>query len=168
MTNLLEWLQATGIATFVRESPSIFAYTLVLSLHAMGLAIVVGVNTAIALRLLGIAASIPVAPLIKLFPVMYVGFTVNAISGSLLFMASATTMGTSVMFLSKMIFVVLGFISMELLRANVFSEEAVLEKGSLPPKAKLFAMFSIACWGAAIVSGRLTAYPSFVSSLLGL
>jgi hypothetical protein len=167
MTQLLEWLQSTGIATFVRESPSIFAYTLVLSLHAMGLAIVVGVNTAIALRLLGVASSIPLAPLLKLFPVMYVGFTINAISGSLLFMASATTKGTSAVFATKMVFVILGFISIELLRANVFSHGDVLEGGSLPPRAKLFATFSLVCWGVALVSGRLTAYPNFVSSLLG-
>lgn len=168
MTDLLQWLEATAVATFVRESPSLLGYTFVLSMHAAGLAIVVGVNTAISLRLLGVAPSIPVAPLGKLFPVMYTGFTINAISGTLLFMASATTMGASVMFLSKMVFVVLGFIGIELLRANVFSQVVELEKGSLPPKAKLFASFSLVAWGAAIISGRLTAYPNFVSSLLGL
>jgi hypothetical protein len=166
--DLLQWLEATSIATFVRESPSLAGYTLVLSMHAAGLAVVVGVNTAISLRLLGFAPSIPAAPLAKLFPVMYVGFTINAISGSMLFLASATNMGTSVMFLSKMIFVVLGFISIELLRAKVFSQGAVLESGALPPGAKLFATFSLVAWGGAIVSGRLTAYPNFVSTLLGL
>ena len=168
MLNLLQWLEGTGIATFVRESPSLLGYTAVLSLHAMGLAIVVGVNTAISLRLLGVAKSIPVAPLLTLFPVMYVGFTINAISGSMLFLASATTMGQSVMFISKMIFVVLGFISIELLRAKVFSDQPLLEQGSLPPKAKLFATFSIVCWAGAMVSGRLTAYPNFVKTLLGI
>jgi hypothetical protein len=168
MTDLFQWLEATAAATFVRESPSLLGYTFVLSMHAAGLAIVVGVNTAISLRLLGVAASMPVAPLGKLFPVMYTGFTINAISGTLLFMASATTMGASIMFLSKMVFVVLGFISIELLRAKVFSQGADLEKGSLPSKAKLFASFSLVAWGAAIISGRLTAYPNFVSSLLGL
>jgi hypothetical protein len=165
--DLLQWLEATSIATFVRESPSLAGYTLVLSLHAAGLAIVVGVNTAISLRLLGFAPSIPAAPLGKLFPVMYAGFTINAISGSLLFLASATTMGSSVMFISKMIFVVLGFISIELLRAKVFSQGALLEQGSLPPRAKLLATFSLVAWGGAIISGRLTAYPNFVATLLG-
>jgi hypothetical protein len=54
---------------------------LVLSLHAMGLAVVVGFSSAIALRLLGVARSIPLAPLGGLFPVMYAGFWVNALSG---------------------------------------------------------------------------------------
>jgi hypothetical protein len=99
---------------------------------------------------------------------MYTGFTINAISGTLLFMASATTMGASVMFITKMVFVVLGFIGIELLRANVFSQAAVLEQGGLPPKAKLFATFSLVAWGGAIIAGRLTAYPNFVKTLLGL
>jgi hypothetical protein len=168
MAGLLQWLETTGVATFVRESPSLLGYTFVLSLHAAGLAIVVGVNSAVALRLLGVASSIPAAPLAKLFPVMYVGFTINAISGTLLFMASATTMAGNMMFILKMVFVVLGFISIELLRAKVFGQGAGLEQGSLPPRTKLFATFSLVAWGLAIVCGRLTAYPNFVRSLLGL
>jgi hypothetical protein len=163
---LLQWFEATAAATFVRESPSLAGYTLVLSLHAMGLAIVVGVNTVIALRLLGVAPSIPVAPLIKLFPLMYVGFTINAISGTLLFLANAVNDGTSLMFLTKMIFVILGIVSIELLRANVFNKGAG-EGPSLPPRTKLFATFSLVCWSVAIVAGRLTEYPYLVSSWFG-
>ena len=46
-----------------------------------------------ALRLLGVARSIPLAPLRGLFPVMYVGFWVDALSGLALLSANAT--GTS-------------------------------------------------------------------------
>ena len=167
MIGLLEWLEGTGIAIFVRESPSLFAYTLVLSLHAMGLAIVVGLNTAISFRLLGFAPSIPVAPLIKLFPVMYVGFTINAISGFGLFAASATSLITNSMFIAKIVFVMLGVIGIELLRTKVFHHGAVLESGSLPSGAKGLATYSLVCWLGAVISGRLTAYPNFVATLLG-
>lgn len=167
MIQIFEWLEATWIATFVRESPSLLGYTTFLSLHAMGLAIVVGVNTAIALRLLGFARGVPVAPLLKLFPVMYGGFTVNTISGLGLFAASATSLVTNSMFLWKIAFVVLGVISIELLRANVFSGRALQSGEVLPSRAKIFAWLSIFCWFGAIVSGRLTAYPNFVSTFLG-
>ena len=53
---VLEAIENSAYPTFVRESPSLWGYTLVLSLHAMGLAVVVGVSAAIALRLLGFAA----------------------------------------------------------------------------------------------------------------
>jgi hypothetical protein len=165
---MLEWVEGTWIATFVRESPSIFAYTLVLSLHAMGLAIVVGVNTSISLRLLGVARGIPVAPLLKLFPVMYIGFTINAISGFGLFAARATNLIGNTMFLLKIGFVALGVVSIELLRAKVFNDRGLMAGGAIPSNAKVYAYFSIACWGAALITGRLTAYPNFVVTLLGL
>lgn len=167
MFQMLEWLEGTPIAVFVRESPSLFGYTLVLSLHAMGLAIVVGINTAVALRLLGFAQGVPIAPLIKLFPLMYFGFTINAVSGFGLFAASATSLIYNVMFLIKILFVFLGVVSIELLRAKVFRGASVLESGLLPRGARTFAVISVACWGLAIISGRLTAYPNFVSSLFG-
>ena len=168
MIQIFEWLESTGLATFVRESPSLFGYTAFLSLHAMGLAIVVGVNTAIALRLLGFAPSIPVAPLLKLFPVMYIGFTINAISGFGLFAASATSLINNMMFLWELGFIVLGLIGIELLRAKVFSDGATAVGTTLPPGAKFYAYLSIFCWAGALVSGRLTAYPNFVSTLLGI
>jgi hypothetical protein len=78
---MLEAIENSAYAVWVRESPSIFAYTTILSLHAIGLAIIVGINTLIALRLLGFVKEIPLAPLRKLFPWMYLGFAINAFSG---------------------------------------------------------------------------------------
>ena len=78
---MIEAIQNSAYAVWVRESPSILAFTTILSLHAMGLAIVVGINTVVALRLLGFVPEIPVRSLRKLCPWMYFGFTVNALSG---------------------------------------------------------------------------------------
>ena len=116
---MLEWLQAiesSAYPTFVRESPSLLAYTLVLSLHAMGLAVVVGLSAAIALRLLGVARGIPLAPLGRLFPVMYVGFWVNALSGLALLAANARGMLGNPLFYAKIILIVGGILVMRLLR----------------------------------------------------
>ena len=60
-------------ATFVRESPSLFGYTTVLSLHAIGLAVVVGVSTVVALGLLGYVHDMPLRPIARLYPLMYTG-----------------------------------------------------------------------------------------------
>jgi len=50
---MIDAIENSAYAIWVRESPSIWAFTTILSLHAMGLAIIVGINTIIALRLLG-------------------------------------------------------------------------------------------------------------------
>ena len=81
MMDLLASLENSGFGTWLRESPSIWAYPAVLTLHTIGLGVLVGGNAVLDLRLLGYGKAIPRAPLEKLFPVMWIGFWVNAISG---------------------------------------------------------------------------------------
>jgi hypothetical protein len=164
---LLQAIENTAFPTWIRESPSIYAYTLVLSLHAMGLAVVVGLSSAIALRLLGFAPGIPLAPANKLFPVMYVGFWVNALSGLALLAANATGMLTNPMFYAKLIFIAGGVLVMRLLRNRVFDEQRLLANDALPREARTLAIASLACWGTAIVAGRLTAYPYLIEYTFG-
>jgi len=92
---MIEAIENSAYAVWVRESPSFWAYTWILSLHAMGLAIIVGINSMVALRLLGFVPDIPVNRLRNLFPWMYLGFTVNAFSGLSLLAANATTTCTT-------------------------------------------------------------------------
>ena len=57
MMNLLASLEATGFASWLRESGSIWGYPTVLTLHTLGLGVLVGASTVIDLRLLGAAVS---------------------------------------------------------------------------------------------------------------
>jgi hypothetical protein len=166
--DFLRAIEESGIATWVRESPSIFAYTTVLSLHAMGLAIVVGVSVVIALRMLGFVRGIPLASVLKLYPLMYVGFTINAISGLLLLAANATGMLPNPAFIVKMGFIVVAMIIMELMRARAAPDGSQHAASSPSASSKAFGVVSIVTWGAVIIAGRLTAYPNFLASLLGL
>jgi hypothetical protein len=163
---LLEAIENSAYPTFVRESPSLWAYTLVLSLHAMGLAVVVGLSSAVALRLLGFARNIPLAPLGRLFPFMYAGFWINALSGLALLGANATGMLANPLFYAKLVFVAGGVLVMRVLRQTVFTE-ALASGGQAPPPARKLAIASLACWGLAIVAGRLTAYPYLVEYYFG-
>ena len=166
--SFLELIEGTALAIWVRESPSLFAYTGVLSLHAMGLAIVVGVNTAVALRVLGVAPSIPLGPLAKLFPVMYFGFLLNAASGLALLAANATGMLSNVLFLIKLGFVACAVLTMHSLRNRVFTGGVLDSTRLMPSEGRTLAILSIVFWAGAIIVGRLTAYPNFVRSLFGL
>lgn len=154
---LLEWLEQTGIATWVRESPSIFAYTLILSLHAIGLSIVVGISSMVGLRVVGAFRGIPLEPMFKLFPLMYVGFTINLISGLMLLSANATGMLTMVMFYLKMLLVASAMVMVELLRDR-------FSRGTIAVSGRGLAFAMLVLWLFAIITGRLTAYPYFVES----
>jgi hypothetical protein len=102
MMELLASLENSGFGIWLRESPSSWAYPAVLTLHTIGLGVLVGGNAVLDLRLLGWGKAIPLAPLEKLFPVMWIGFWVNAISGVALFVGDATTKGTTWVFMSKL------------------------------------------------------------------
>jgi len=164
---MIEAIENSAYAVWVRESPSIFAYTTILSLHAIGLAIIVGINTVVALRLLGYVPSIPLQPLRKLFPWMYLGFTINLFSGSSLLAANLSGDLGNWLFLCKLGFIALAMVNLELTRIYVFDRPDTMAAGGVPKHARTLAIASIVLWGFAMVAGRFTAYPNFVEAWLG-
>ena len=163
----LIWLESLGLAVWVRESLSLFAYPSILAFHAVGLAFLVGGSAAINLRLLGYADDLPLAAMKKFFPVIYAGFWVNALTGGLLLIASATGMLTSVVFWLKLIFVGLGVATVLLIKIRVFGDEEVLESGTVPRIGRTLAIASLVFWVGAIVTGRLTAYALLLTTTFG-
>src|ERR1051325_10959982 len=78
MTEWLSTLEASGFATWLRESNTIWAYPLVLTLHTVGLGLLVGANWLLDLRVLGVWPRIPLVELVGSFRVMWIGFWINA------------------------------------------------------------------------------------------
>ena len=151
------WLEQTGLAVWLRESESLLAFPTTLLMHTMGLALLVGLNTAIDLRLLGFVPRVPLAPMEKLFPLMWIGFWINAISGSLLLTADASRKFATPDFYVKMIFVALGAINLVVMRSHVFHDPG-LDKTPISLNAKMLAVTSLIFWTGAITAGRLLAY----------
>ena len=156
------WVQETGIATFVRESPSFFGYPFFLTVHTLGLSVIVGVSTVVGVRLLGVASPIPVAPLARLFPIMWLGFAINTISGAGLWAADAVNKSVpgdarqAPVFLTKMLFVLLAVACVWALQKR-FREPSVAEGGELRD-GKVLAAAMLIFWFLAMIAGRLIAY----------
>jgi hypothetical protein len=163
----LTWLESLGLAIWVRESLSLAAYPSILAFHAVGLAFLVGGSAAIDLRLLGYADDIPLAAMKKFFPVIYAGFWVNALTGGLLLIASATAMLTSVVFLIKLAFIVLGVVTVLLIKTRVFGDQEALDSGTVPKIGRTLAIASLTCWVGAIIAGRMTAYVLLLTTTFG-
>jgi hypothetical protein len=164
---MLEAIENSAYAVWVRESPSIFAYTTVLSLHAIGLAIIVGINYLVALRLLGFVPEIQLPALRKLFPWMYLGFTINLFSGSSLLAANLSNDLGNWLFIVKLVLILFAMINLEMTRIHVFDRPGPVGADGLPKNAKWFAWGALLTWGFAMVAGRMTAYPNFVEAWLG-
>ena len=153
---LLAALENSGFGTWLRESPSIWAYPAVLTLHTLGLGVLVGGNAVLDLRLLGWGKGIPLEPLERLFPIMWAGFWVNAISGVALFVGDATTKGTTWVFMTKLVIIVVAVVMLVALRRNVYGRGAALAAAT--PMSRALAVMSLVLWFLAIVTGRYMAY----------
>ena len=154
--NFLDTLENLGLSTWVRESPSKLAYPTVLWLHVMGMGVVAGVAGVISLRLLGVSPKLPVRPLERLYPLMWWGFSVNAITGTVLLLASASKRLVDPTFYVKMVFIFVGVAVLQLTRKKVF--RSLGPNGEVPENAKTLAWASLICWLGAVTAGRLLAY----------
>jgi hypothetical protein len=156
MMELLASIENTAFASWLRESGSIWAYPAVLTLHTLGLGVLVGASTVIDLRLLGAAPHIPLEPLRRLFPIMWWGFWVNAISGVLLFMTDATTKGTTTVFMAKLGIIAVAIVVLRSIKRSVYGPGQIESRPTTSVKA--LAAVSLALWLAAIITGRYMAY----------
>ena len=77
MLELLDSIQDIGWIMWVRDANTVLGYATVLAFQTFGMILVVGISTAFALRTLGVASDVPIAPLRRYVPLMWIGFCVN-------------------------------------------------------------------------------------------
>jgi hypothetical protein len=179
----LEWLQSLPVSDWTATSD--WGYPLLLSVHSIGMGLVIGLLFMLDLRVLGYGKGIPFSAFSRLMPLAWFGFGINAASGVLLFMAGATHIWVAWPFAVKMVCIAIGGVlswrlwqvleasqlgaatsAMTLLRpaAAGAAAAAVPAAGTfvmapvITPAARVLASLSIVIWLAAIVTGRLIAY----------
>jgi hypothetical protein len=167
MMEFLVKLEQLQFSIWVRESGSVWAFPTVLFLHTLGMSMVAGGNAVIDLVLLGFWPKQPIKPLERLYPLLWLGFWINAVTGTILLIADATTKLTNPDFYVKMAFVFAGTAVLYVMRGKVFGDPE-LDKGPVPSRSKTLAWASLICWFGAITAGRLLAYLGPVSGVPGL
>lgn len=154
--SFLEWLQGTWVGLLVAES--LWGYPLLETIHAIGMAMLIGALGLINLRVLGYKPELPVMGTADLLPLAWLGFTLNAISGTLLFTSDAVRFFDSYTFRVKMVLIVLGGINAALLGRRIFRDAAGTQSVSVALSTKWIAATSLVFWFAAVCAGRLIAY----------
>ena len=150
-------IEESGICQWVREADSLFAFPGILLLHTLGMGLVVGINAMVDFRILGFAPAVRIQSLQRFFPIMWVGFWINAITGTILLAVNATKLTANPDFYVKLVFIALAVINVRMLKKHVLSRDFD-DKGPLPMNAKVLAITSLLFWLGAIISGRLLAY----------
>jgi hypothetical protein len=153
----LRTIEGTSFSTWMRETESPFGFYFILFIHTVGLALLVGANAVIDLRLLGIAREIPLAPLKRFFGVMWLGFWTNVTSGVLLLIAYPTKSLTNPDFYIKLTCIGFAVWIMSRMKRRVFDDPRLDEAAMMATGATL-AKWSLCLWVGAITAGRLLAY----------
>jgi len=157
MHAFLVYLENLAFSQWVKDAPTIWAFPTILIVHTLGMSIVAGGSAMLSLIVLGFWPAVPMKPFARVFPLLWFGFWINAISGTMMLVADATTKLTTLDFYIKMAFVFAGLFVLVRMRRQVF-ENPQLDQGPLPGSAKMLAWASLACWFGAITAGRLLAY----------
>ena len=155
---MLEWLEYTSLSIWVAES--IWGYPIMLSLHIIGLAVVVGIFTVYNFRLLGLFNSLEFEPFLDFFRLAWLGLLVNFVSGFTLFSSQATFYVTNIPFLVKIFSIIAGSLLAFKIQLRLQSNVNAWDERTAQPNKKdhSFAVISLVLWTSAIFGGRLIAY----------
>ena len=154
LLNLLEAISETSLVRWAAESD--WGYPIVLTTHAIGMGLVVGILLMFDLRVLGVAKQIPIAAIRGYFRVVWIGLVINVCSGTILFFINYTAFLHNTAFLTKLSLLVVAGVGTWLLVREVTT------KGNAPTtrRAQVIAAVCVLLWLGAIVAGRIVGYTS--------
>ena len=150
-----KWLEQTPIGAGVRES--LWLFPAVETLHLLGMAVLVSTVSAFDLRLLGFSMrTVRVSELARrLFPWAWAAFTVQVVTGFLLFSSEASRMVVNPAFRIKIILILLGGVHAAAFRWIACRDMTEWERESrTPARAKVFGLISILLWVGVVAAGR--------------
>jgi hypothetical protein len=149
-------LQNSAFTDWLLGSESIWAYPTVLTLHTVGLAVLVGASTMLQLRLLGVGASVPLDRLRMLYSLIWPAFVVNLASGVALFITQAADRVLQPLFYLKLASIAVALWLGQEAKRSIFDRPPSTADVSAGMRQKAAVVLGL--WTAAIVSGRLMAY----------
>jgi hypothetical protein len=151
---LQQWSENNAFFTWLRESPSLWAYPFVFFVHTLGLMFTAGASVVIDARLLGAARKLPIPPLSRFFRAIWIGVAFTVVSGLVMLGTDVQTKVMNRVFPLKMLFVLAAIVLTAVLRTHVASTR--VESPSFLVRA--LAAASLVCWCGAIASGKFAAY----------
>ncbi|OFV92617.1 MAG: hypothetical protein A3G76_00540 [Acidobacteria bacterium RIFCSPLOWO2_12_FULL_65_11] len=156
LTAFAYWIRATPLG-WAAAGGVVWLGPACLTLHFIGLVLLVGCVFAFDLRLLGVAKGLPVAPLGSLMPWAVLGFLINLTTGLTLLAGNPFQYIDNPAFWLKMLFVVLAGVNVIIYYSTGLARRAaaVASGQDAPFSAKTFAAMSLFLWIGVIYWGRM-------------
>jgi hypothetical protein len=146
-------IEESGVSNWVRDNP----FWAILSVHALGMALLVGASSVADLRVLGLARDLPLAPLKRLYGVVWAGFWIQLVSGTFLLIGYPTKSFTNWDFYIKLALIAVAMVVKRQLQKRVFNNPNLSEK-EMMAKGKTLAWCSLLLWVGVVTAGRMLAY----------
>jgi hypothetical protein len=154
---ILEWIKATPIGAFVRDST--WAFPALQSLHFIGMSLLIGVVGVIDLRILGVARGLPIRPLHRFLPLAFAGFGINLLTGIMFFCHDPYVYAYNPSFRIKMLLILLAGLNALWFRLGVFLDVDKWGPGIEASRlAKTISALSLLIWIGVITAGRFIAF----------
>lgn len=145
------WIEESKLGLLI--SSSLWGYPIALSLHALGMGVLVGISVMLALRVIGFAQAIPKSAILPYWRLAQAGLLVNLLSGLALLAGSASSLVTNWAFYAKFACLFLAvFLTWRMVRIS-YREEQTGSTGN-----RLLAFATLAAWVATIIFGRIIGY----------
>lgn len=153
----MDALQASWLARALRGSHAVFGA--VATIHLIGVALLFGSIVILDLRLLGFSRDISVRRLTKhIVPWTLLGFGLIVPSGLLMFLARASGLIASELFVLKMCLVMAGSVNAAVYYTGVFTRAADWDTDCMPPPgARVAGALSLIIWASVLTCGSMLA-----------
>jgi uncharacterized membrane protein len=150
--DFIRWIESTRLSIWASENT--YAYFGLLVCHVWGMAFLVGGGMAVSLRVLGVAAAVPLERFARFIPVVWFGAALAVLSGVGLLIAYPAKTLTNWVFALKIACLVAAALLLRHMTRQYFTPV----EAPPPPRAKVLAVVVLLLWVSVLVCGKLLPY----------
>ena len=154
---MFTWLESTSYAEWIQVS--LWGWAIMLVLHAVGTATIIGINFVAGLRLVGFFRPIPTTSLSTLINISWAALALNLFTGFSLFMSNATNYMANYTFIAKMLLVIIASLATWQLQKALKQNGAAWDSaGAVSATGLRIAIGVLVLYSLTVIVARLIAY----------
>ena len=154
---MFTWLESTSYAEWIQVS--LWGWAIMLVMHAVGTATIVGVNFVAGLRVAGFFRPIPTTSLSAMINLSWAALALNLFSGFSLFMSNASNYMEDMSFIAKMLLVIIASVATWQLQKALKQNGAEWDSsGAVSATGLRIALAVLVLYSLTVVVARLIAY----------
>ncbi|HEY4361868.1 MAG TPA: hypothetical protein VGN17_12895 [Bryobacteraceae bacterium] len=159
LLDICQWLQATNVSTYLRESTSL--WPILEGSHLLGMAFMMAPVMMYDMRLIGVLWKKDPVSKVKwqFLPITFAGALVMTVTGTLLLWSEPVKCYNSLYFRIKVVGLILATLNAVFFHLTIDKKTAEWDMTLPPPsRARTTGYLSLALWSLVIFAGRYTAY----------